>query len=108
MKVEQAHKTETGFIHPTSHPVQSHSAHLYFGSDEETGDAYELQRWFKDVSLRAHEAIKVVLSQVVCLPVQFVHLAHLKHAHKQNVTSLMRPPGTSISRPQFVCLCEWY
>lgn len=61
-------------------------SHLDFGGDEETGDAYELQRGFEDVSLCGHEAIKVVLSKVVCLPVKFVHLTHLKHAHKHNIT----------------------
>lgn len=74
---------------------RSNPSYLYFGSDEETGDAYELQRWLEDISLCGHEAIKVVLSEVVRLPVQFVHLTHLKHAHKQNITALMGPPMTS-------------
>lgn len=59
-------------------PVQSKSSYLYFSSNEETGDANELERWFEHVFLCGHEAIKVVLSVVVCLPVQFVHFTHLK------------------------------
>lgn len=49
-----------------------------FGSDEEARDADELQRWLEDISLCGHEAIEVVLGQVIRLPMQFVHFAHLR------------------------------
>lgn len=41
--------------------IESNTAYFNFGSDEEAGDADELQRCLEDVSLRGHEAIKVVL-----------------------------------------------
>lgn len=71
-------------------PVQSNPSYLYFSSNEETGDAYELQRWFEHVSLCGHEAIKVVLSMVVCLPVQFVHFTHLKCQNKHSRFAYVR------------------
>lgn len=63
-------------------------AHLDFSSDEEASYADELQSRLEDVSLCGHEAVKVVLSVVVCLPSQLVHLAHLKEQH--NVEDLGR------------------
>lgn len=63
---------------PDSLFIQTKAPYFYFGCDEEARDADELQRWFEDISLCGHEAIKVVLGQVVRLPMQLVHLAHLQ------------------------------
>lgn len=59
--------------------------YLDFSSDEEASYADELQSRLEDVSLRGHEAIKVVLSMVVRLPPQLVHLAHLRERHQDTV-----------------------
>lgn len=58
--------------------ILAKAPYFHFGSDEEARDADELQRWLEDISLCGHEAIKVVLGQVVRLPVQFVHFTHLQ------------------------------
>lgn len=58
--------------------TETKAPYFNFGGDEEARDADELQRWLEDISLRGHEAIEVVLGQVVRLPMQFVHLAHLR------------------------------
>lgn len=67
--------------------IEVKAPYFHFGSDEEAGDANELQRWLEDISLRGHEAIEVVLGQVVRLPVQFVHLTHLQR-ERNNVFSV--------------------
>lgn len=66
---------------PVSLSIQTRASYLNFGSDEEARDANELQRWLEDVSLCGHEAIEVVLGQVVRLPVQFVNFTHLRWEH---------------------------
>lgn len=63
-------------------------AHLHFSSDEEASDADELQPRLEDVSLRGHEAIKVVLSVVVRLAPQLVHLADLRERHENTAEHL--------------------
>lgn len=52
-------------------------ANLHLGGDEEAGDADELQCGLEDVALSGHEAVEVVLGQVIRLPVQLVHLTDL-------------------------------
>lgn len=52
--------------------------HLDLGGDEERRDPEQLQVLFADVLLRQHEAVEVVLGEVGRLPVEAVHLAHLR------------------------------
>jgi len=68
----------------------ANATYLHFGGDEETGDADELQRWLEDVPLRGHEAVEVVLGEVVWLPVQLVHLAHLKTGTQNGMSTQAR------------------
>lgn len=52
--------------------------HLHLGGDEERRDAQQLQMLLTDVLLRQHEAVEEILRQVRRLPVETVHLAHLR------------------------------
>lgn len=81
------------FKQPERSGLNLKSFYLYFSSNEETGDADELQRRLEDVFLRGHEAIKVVLSEVVRLPVQFVDFTHLqKQSRSDHVRTLTEEP----------------
>lgn len=52
--------------------------YLYLWGYEEWRYADELQLIFADVFLREHEAIKDVLSQVKCLPVESINFTDLR------------------------------
>ena len=58
-------------------PKSGYHANLHLGGDKEAADANELQRGLEHAALRGHEAVKVVLGQVIRLPMQLVHLTDL-------------------------------
>lgn len=68
---------------------------LHFGGDEEAGDADELQRGLQHVPLRGHEAVEVILSEVIRLSVQLVDLAYL-----QTENSEFRTVRWTVNAPQ--------
>ena len=46
-------------------PKSGYHANLHLGGDEEAADANELQSGLEHVALCGHEAVKVVLGQVI-------------------------------------------
>ena len=63
------------------------AAHLELGGDEETGDAQKLQLRLEVAARGAEVAVDEVHRQVVRLPVQSVHLAHLQQTTSEVIST---------------------